>query len=419
MAYWDNAEDARIAQLTRVRAPKQAASRPGLQFFSAASIAAVSSTAAPPPTGRRYDTRFSRQHALPAAPTGSASSGSTTRAIARVPPGCPVVGMSNRGNTCFLNSMLQCAMACPPLKALKAAGHTVSEGAHDALNARQVVRAFQECAGAPSGGAAVRVLQALNAWGSRLPLGRQHDAQEATSALLQCLILGTSPVYGQQAPRSLYKELLDSGMQEAQESDAWGAHEEATQGGAGFDALQSHLVTRTACGHCAHTHRAFHAHCTLSTASLAKLSPQGGSVSPQELVDSSTYRHVAQGYTCSRCGQQTDATVDTAIVRAAPVLVVHVHRYTADGRRANHSVRGSGTVSVTLSDGRVQRYALRGVTRHSGGTSGGHYTALVVGSDGVWYSASDSSVSRAPEGQQSSPLAAGCNHAYILWYTVV
>lgn len=106
---------------------------------------------------------------------------------------------------------------------------------------------------------------------------------------------------------------------------------------------------------------------------------------------------------CSRCQSQSDASVVSKIVKSPKLLVVYIEPFDLAGSRIRHSI--SVTEQVTLLS---RKYALYGVVYHHGSSiHSGHFTAAVRYYE-VWYRCDDNSVR-----EVESPSSA---EAYFLFY---
>lgn len=105
---------------------------------------------------------------------------------------------------------------------------------------------------------------------------------------------------------------------------------------------------------------------------------------------------------CGRCQSQSDASVVSKIVKSPKLLVVYIEPFDLAGRRIRHSI--SVTEQVTLLG---RKYALYALVHHYGASiHSGHFTATVR--YGEWYRCDDSSVR-----EVESPSSA---EAYFLFY---
>ncbi|XP_060851522.1 ubiquitin carboxyl-terminal hydrolase 8-like isoform X3 [Rhopalosiphum padi] len=122
------------------------------------------------------------------------------------------------------------------------------------------------------------------------------------------------------------------------------------------------------------------------------------------------------GWHCPRCKRSRDATKKLDIMRLPPYLIIHLKRFSSNGYKKNSNVEFSKT-DLDMSnfinglEHRNWKYCLYGVSNHSGSLDGGHYTASCLKkSINKWYKFDDIRVYEI----DSSTICS--SEAYILFY---
>ncbi|KAL4403052.1 cysteine-type deubiquitinase [Malassezia pachydermatis] len=312
-------------------------------------------------------------------------------------------GLHNRGNTCYMNSVMQALLHTPPLahamltqsvptllgrygmprtkkQALKAA---------NAFNAVAALKEFFERA--YSGASAVtpsQFIANLRKFARPLRPGRQEDAHEYLRLLLEsmqhaCTCFARKSV----APND--PVLMTTLIQKI---------------------FGGRLRSRVTCHSCRHNSDTFDPVLDLS------LDVRKGIASVKQALDAFTAPEMlSDKYRCDHCHRHVDATKRFTIDATPLALTVHLKRFTIFGNKINKTVsygerlhlgrymserqKGLGADQTmdeeSLSTiGAAQQYRLYAVVHHYGsGPNVGHYVASVRSSDGTWLRMDDSYVS--------------------------
>lgn len=376
--------------------------------------------AAPSPPSRLFSSPSSSQHA--ASPRG-------------------LVGLSNLGNTCYMNATLQCLSNIPPLRSYFASG----DFGRDLDTARsptkgEVARSFgalmREMWDPRHGQGAVvtpadfkRVVGRLG--GHRFAGYAQHDSHELLRLLVEALGDDTNRVRG--APP--YKELdAPPGKSDAAISEEWWAYYGARQQSVSWQLFAGQLKTSVVCSRCGTTHRAFDPFQDLqlplsrnaSGLSMLTGGSGGGDVVPLErcLAELGAEEQLTgdNAYYCGACKAHTACAKSMALFRLPPVLVLQLKRFGGSAWRRSKvtepvcfPVRGLDVRPWCAKEGPggSTLYDLIAVSCHSGDLGGGHYYAYARNCDtGAWWTFNDSSVRPCDIERE----AAGSRSAYVLVY---
>ncbi|KAF7981677.1 hypothetical protein HWV62_32226 [Athelia sp. TMB] len=107
----------------------------------------------------------------------------------------------------------------------------------------------------------------------------------------------------------------------------------------------------------------------------------------------------ADKYKCEKCKKPVVAEKNFTIHDAPTVLTIHLKRFSPLGRKISHPIHYDERLSLqaVMSEGQFgPTYSLYGVISHAGsGPNSGHYYAHVKGANGHWYEMNDESVTSA------------------------
>jgi ubiquitin C-terminal hydrolase len=344
-------------------------------------------------------------------------------------------GFLNLGNTCFLNSTLQCLAYLPPfcqslmdMPSLSSKNGASSENQRNQGKRitiilrnlfRQVHGAKNQTGGAIMPRAIVTAVPLLSASGSRTGYkfrpGRQEDAHEFLVHLLDAMNHG---------------ELREAGIN--QNSSGWRDRlpiprlDETTFVHRVFGGYLRSQVKCTHCGYCSNTYDPFlDLSLQVSQKSCQSVAHAFMEYTRKETLDSKNK------WKCSGCKKLVCAQKQLTVFRPPLSLCLQLKRFSysglgfggggyrqgygsGGGRKISKPIQFLAQMNLALSDGRSCAYALSGVVIHVGGSaSSGHYTAYVKkpGAE-KWYSMDDSFVEPVSERTVLQQ-----RDAYILFYS--
>ncbi|XP_039018320.1 ubiquitin carboxyl-terminal hydrolase 23-like [Hibiscus syriacus] len=301
-------------------------------------------------------------------------------------------GLENLGNTCFLNSVLQCLTYTEPLVAYLQSGRHKKScriAGFCALCAIQkhVSRALQSTGRILAPNDLVSNLRCIS---RNFRNSQQEDAHEYMVNLLE----------------SMHKCCLPSGVS----SESPSAYEKSLV----HKIFGGRLRSQVKCLQCSYGSNTYDPFLDLSleivkTDSLLKALKK---FTAAELLDGGERQ-----YQCQRCKQKVKATKQLTVYNAPHVLTIHLKRFHAYdfGQKIDCKVEFGLTLDVkpfvSGSNEGDLKYTLYGVLVHCGwSTRSGHYYCFVRTSSGMWYSLDDNRV------VQVSELTVMEQEAYMLFY---
>lgn len=301
-------------------------------------------------------------------------------------------GLQNLGNTCFLNSVLQCLTYTEPLAAyLQSSKHQNS--CHIAgfcvlcAIQKHVSCALQSTGRILAPNDFVRNLQCIS---RNFRKARQEDAHEYMVNLLE----------------SMHKCCLPSGVP----SESPGAYEKSLV----HKIFGGRLRSQVKCLQCSYCSNKFDPFLDLSLEIV-----QADSLH-KALVNFTAAEQLDGGerqYQCQQCKQKVRALKQLTVHKAPYVLAIHLKRFHSHdpGQKIKKKVHFGPTIDLKpFVSGSYEgdlKYTLYGVLVHDGwNTHYGHYTCFVRTSNGFWYYLNDNQVSPASERRVLE------QQAYMLFY---
>ncbi|KAK8656629.1 hypothetical protein V6N13_098574 [Hibiscus sabdariffa] len=288
-------------------------------------------------------------------------------------------GLENLGNTCFLNSVLQCLTYTEPLVAYLQSGkhqNSCRIAGFCALCAIQkhVNRALQSTGRILAPNDLVSNLRCIS---RNFRNSRQEDAHEYMVNLLE----------------SMHKCCLPSGVS----SESPSAYEKSLV----HKIFGGRLRSQVKCLQCSYGSNTFDPFLDLSLEIVKadSLLKALKNFTTAELLDGGERQ-----YQCQRCKQKVKAIKQLTVYNAPHVLTIHLKRFRAYdfGQKIDRKVEFGSTLDmkpfVSGSNEGDLKYTLYGVLVHCGwSTHSGHYYCFVRTSSGMWYSLDDNRVVQVSE----------------------
>ncbi|KAK9060674.1 hypothetical protein SSX86_021380 [Deinandra increscens subsp. villosa] len=288
-------------------------------------------------------------------------------------------GLENLGNTCFLNSVLQCLTYTEPLAAyLQSGKHQVTcrKSGFCALCAIQkhVSRALQSSGRSLAPKDLVSNLRCIS---RTFRNSRQEDAHEYMVNLLE----------------SMHKCCLPNGVP----SESQSAYDKSLV----HKIFGGRLRSQVKCMQCNYCSDKFDPFLDLSLEILRAdtLYKAFANFTAKEQLDGG-----AKQYQCQQCKQKVKALKQLTIHKPPNVLTVHLKRFGShmSGQKIDKKIQFGSTLDLKpfvtgQYDGDL-KYTLYGVLVHAGwSTHSGHYYCFVRTSSGMWYSLDDNRVYQVSE----------------------
>ncbi|RDB19818.1 Ubiquitin carboxyl-terminal hydrolase 42 [Hypsizygus marmoreus] len=296
-------------------------------------------------------------------------------------------GLYNSGNTCFLNSALQCLLHTPPLLRVlinhKKDICRVDKGFCMSCSMRSVVVQSHAQKSTFSPTVITNKLQVI---AKHMRRGRQEDSHEflryAIDALQKSCLAGFSIKTDPKLADTTWVHKIFGGQ----------------------------LRSRVTCHDCGYNSDTFDRILDLSI-DIHKSDMLRDALRKFVAVD---YLKGADKYKCEKCKKHVVAEKRFTLHEAPLVLTVHLKRFSPLGRKIGHHVQYDEQLSLQpyMSEGHYgPTYSLYGVICHAGGgPNSGHYYAFVKSRDGNWWEMNDESVTMIP----GPPV--NKKNAYMLFY---
>lgn len=327
-----------------------------------------------------------------------------------------LTGLRNLGNTCFMNSVLQCLLHTPLFNEYFSDNSTLVQEIHPEAKLRgELALAFNglvtDCRRGTAAVAPLNIKRLVSKVYHIFRGCNQHDSAEFLRAVLDILHEELNKVRDKPVYREMNGRFRDGVNHVAQE---WWDYSLQRGNSIITEIFQGQLMSVIKCGFC--SERAVACDCFLD---LTLPIAAGGIFSKSRLLD--CFRtFVAAGkipeYRCEHCKKTGKCTQEVSIYRFPKVLVIQLKRFRINGIKREKVTREI-SIPETLDLAEFCRYSLEkhcrydlyGVSHHKGSLTSGHYVADCF-EEGNWHRFDDSSVSGITPPRNSSS-------AYVLFYS--
>ncbi|XP_065589994.1 ubiquitin carboxyl-terminal hydrolase 8 isoform X2 [Cyrtonyx montezumae] len=335
--------------------------------------------------------------------------------------GPALTGLRNLGNTCYMNSILQCLCNAPHL-----AEYFNRNLYQDDINRSNFLGHKGEVA--EEFGVIMKALwtgqyKYISPKDFKITIGKINDqfagySQQDSQELLLFLMDGLHEDLNKADNRKRYKEENNDHLDDLRAAElAWQKHKQLNESII-VALFQGQFKSTVQCLTCHKKSRTFEAfmYLSLPLASTSKCTLQECLrlfSKEEKLTDNNRFY-------CSHCKTRRDSLKKIEIWKLPPVLLVHLKRFSYDGRWKQKLQTSVDFPLETLDlsqyvigpKNNLKRYNLFSVSNHYGGLDGGHYTAYCKNaSKQRWFKFDDHEVS------EISASSVKSSAAYILFYT--
>ncbi|XP_072255207.1 ubiquitin carboxyl-terminal hydrolase 8 [Pyxicephalus adspersus] len=333
--------------------------------------------------------------------------------------GPALTGLRNLGNTCYMNSILQCLCNTPHLAEYFHKNYYQAD-----INRSNLLGHKGEVA--EEFGIVMKALwtgqyKYISPRDFKVTIGKINDqfagySQQDSQELLLFLMDGLHEDLNKADNRKRHKEENNDHLSDPQAADsAWIKHKQLNESII-VALFQGQFKSTVQCLTCHKKSRTFEAFMYLSLplpTSKCSLQECLKSFSKEEKLTDNNRVY------CSNCKTRRDSTKKIEIWKLPPVLLVHLKRFSYEGRwkqklqtYVDFPLEHLDLSQYVIGPKTFKKYNLFGVSNHYGGLDGGHYTAYCKNAlKQKWYKFDDHEVS------DISVSSVKTSAAYILFYT--
>uniref|UniRef100_A0A5K4F050 Ubiquitin carboxyl-terminal hydrolase n=1 Tax=Schistosoma mansoni TaxID=6183 RepID=A0A5K4F050_SCHMA len=337
-----------------------------------------------------------------------------------------LVGLNNLGNTCFMNSILQCLSNTAPLteycledRFLKDINKSSSMNGLLFHSYADLMKEIWDPDMANSSTSPSRFKSQIQRFAPRFMGYSQQDSQEFLRYVLEGLHMEVNRVQKRPNPIKPDYEAEDC-LPDNEKANLYWRRYLSMDNSEIVDLFVGQLMSTLECGECSFKSTTFDPFWDLSLPI-----PKKSNVSILDCLNLFTSKEELDGNErpiCSRCKTRRRCAKSFSIQKFPQILVLHLKRFSGERFRSKMSVMvdyplrnldliGFATSSCTQKSAQYKLYA---VSNHSGSVYTGHYTASCLNPyTGDWHSFNDSHVHAISE---NSVVSA---EGYVLFYTLI
>lgn len=294
-------------------------------------------------------------------------------------------GLQNLGNTCSINTLIQCIGHCNPLREwlLSEQSHRIQNKQENVLYlSSETARVVHEMWVEKKSLAPIRFLKTLySAFEGMLQQGEQLDLSELW-------MLMVDKINSEVGTHTNYPEIEGNPQDIETFVTSWKKYNEKCMS-MWLQTVQGWTVTRIQCNHCMHEVKMFEPFSSLG------LDIHGSQGSFHGMFNTMFQKEELPERSCDHCSKLSSATRYTNICMYPKVLSIYLKRFevtpTGHARKIGDPVeiplrlRFSGTQNTT--------YTLSSIGNHVGNLQGGHYYAIARNEDQTWTTYDDIQIS--------------------------
>ncbi|XP_074040331.1 ubiquitin specific protease 2 isoform X2 [Leptinotarsa decemlineata] len=331
-------------------------------------------------------------------------------------------GLKNIGNTCFMNSVIQCLSNTRwLLEYLKKDAYMKDINTSISSMKGALIKAFAEVIKELwSEDSSDRVVNTVSLksqiqrFAPRFMGYAQQDAQEFLRYLLEGLHEDVNRIT--EKPKPIITEIDEKLSDNEKAQESWLRYLRMDNSKI-VDNFVGQLKSTLRCTHCGHSSVTFDPFWDLSL----PIPQRTGQLRLSQCLDSFTREETLDGDekpTCSRCKERRKCTKSLSIHKFPRILVIHLKRFSPTERfrgklnvAIDFPLEGLDMSNYAADNVAPFRYNLYALSNHSGTTYSGHYTAYCRHPyTGTWHEYNDSRVS------PISPKSLVSGEAYVLFY---
>jgi len=341
--------------------------------------------------------------------------------------GCGLVGLRNLGNTCFMNSILQCLCKTKLLREYFFKKHYQQDLNEDhAPTKGRLAKAFGQLiidmwSKRDDEYITPSLLKAeVQKYAVRFSGYHQQDAQE----FLRFFIEGVHDDLNSVKRKPVYSAPDDSSMKDSKKSEIYWERYLSREKSMIQDLFVGQLKSTLTCTVCEHRSVTYDPFWDLSLPIPSRTKTEDINIT--RCFRAFTQEEILDGDekpTCEKCKKRRKCTKRFLIEIFPKILVIHLKRFSGTRYRTKLDTKVSFPLELSLSsfaansNGTEKQspvYSLYGVSNHMGGTHGGHYTAYCKHPDTErWHGYNDSRVSEITANKLVS------SSAYVLFYELL